>query len=281
MFDGIIVNGQTEKQLQAIVANPPHALLIFGAAHLGKHLLARAVAAALLGTTPHKLDSNSGFRELTAVKNTVPIETVRGIVPFFSLVVPGTATIKRVVLIPDADAMTPAAQNALLKVLEEPPADAVIIMTSSHIERLLPTIRSRCQLCRVKQPAEETTQQYLEKEHDANAVKTALLISGGTIGGAKQILDEANTETDVLQDAKAFLGMSLFKQLVAVELLSKDRETAGQFVGLLVTIAEKGMLHSRSKQWQKILQATLEADGALKKNANVKLVLTELALSLR
>lgn len=281
MFDDMVITDQTKAQLEAIVANPPHALLIFGSAHLGKHLLARELAAGLLGVAPDKLDSTAGFRELVAVKNTVPIETVRDLLPFFSLVVPGVQTIKRVVLIPDADTMTTSAQNALLKVLEEPPTDAVIILTSSHVEKLLSTIRSRCQLCRIKQPPEDMARKHLEKDYDAATVKTALLAGGGTIGGAKRILDESKEEVEALQTAKVFLGLPLFEQLTAIDSYSKDREAATKLVSLLVTIAEKGMLHSRSKQWQQILQATIAADAALKQNANIKLVLTELALSLR
>jgi DNA polymerase III delta subunit len=281
MFPDILVSDQTRRQLEGIAAKPSHAVLICGEEHLGKHLMARALAARLLSTSIEELEKSSAFRELSALKGTISIETVRAILPFFSLLVPGREVIKRVVLIPDADAMTHAAQNALLKVLEEPPADTVILLTSSHLDRLLPTIRSRCQLCRVKKSAETDTRQYLQGSYSEAKTKNALLVGGGTIGGAKLVLEAEGNDTDALHEAKSFLGQPLFEQLLAVDAYSKDREEAVRFVALLVTIAEKGLLHSRSPQWQKILQATLTADAALKKNANIKLVLTELALSLR
>lgn len=49
-----------------------------------------------------------------------------------------------VVLIPDGDFMQEVAQNALLKTLEEPPGDTVILLLAEDIENLLPTVRSRC-----------------------------------------------------------------------------------------------------------------------------------------
>lgn len=52
----------------------------------------------------------------------------------------------RVVLITEADAMPPAAANALLKILEEPPASVYFILVSSKTKSLLPTIRSRCRV---------------------------------------------------------------------------------------------------------------------------------------
>jgi DNA polymerase-3 subunit delta' len=51
----------------------------------------------------------------------------------------------RVLIIPDADSMTPQSQNALLKTLEEPPGAARIILTTAREKALLPTVLSRCQ----------------------------------------------------------------------------------------------------------------------------------------
>lgn len=51
---------------------------------------------------------------------------------------------RRVVVIDDADALVPAAQNALLKTLEEPPASSVFVLLTSRPDMLLPTVRSRC-----------------------------------------------------------------------------------------------------------------------------------------
>jgi DNA polymerase-3 subunit delta' len=51
---------------------------------------------------------------------------------------------RRVVIVRDADALVPAAQNALLKTLEEPPASSVFILATERPDMLLPTVRSRC-----------------------------------------------------------------------------------------------------------------------------------------
>ena len=64
----------------------------------------------------------------------------------------------RVVIIDEADAMAAAPQNALLKVLEEPPASSVFILVTARPDMLLPTVQSRCQRLRfqqVEQPAED------------------------------------------------------------------------------------------------------------------------------
>src|SRR5207247_1969225 len=51
---------------------------------------------------------------------------------------------RRVVLFDDADALVPAAQHALLKTLEEPPAGSIFILVTARPDALLPTVRSRC-----------------------------------------------------------------------------------------------------------------------------------------
>ena len=53
---------------------------------------------------------------------------------------------KKVFIISEADQMRPEAANALLKLLEEPPENLMLILITSHLHRILPTIRSRCQL---------------------------------------------------------------------------------------------------------------------------------------
>ena len=55
---------------------------------------------------------------------------------------------RRVVIVDDADTVSPEAQNALLKTLEEPPAASTFVLVTSRPDMLLPTVRSRCQQLR-------------------------------------------------------------------------------------------------------------------------------------
>lgn len=71
---------------------------------------------------------------------------------------------RRVILIAPAEAMNTATANALLKTLEEPPPDTVMILVSSEPERLLPTIRSRCQSLGFGEPRRELALEWLEQQ---------------------------------------------------------------------------------------------------------------------
>ena len=80
------------------------------------------------------------------LKAQITVDEVRRLTSFFGL--SATDGGARVVIVDSADEMNPSAANALLKVLEEPPAKAILLLVSHQPARLLPTIRSRCRVLR-------------------------------------------------------------------------------------------------------------------------------------
>jgi DNA polymerase III delta prime subunit len=73
----------------------------------------------------------------------------------------------KVILIENAERMNTAAANALLKTLEEPPGQMLMLLTTQHPHILLPTIRSRCQMIRCDSPtAPSNSQEYLSELKD-------------------------------------------------------------------------------------------------------------------
>lgn len=81
------------------------------------------------------------------LKTVITVDEVRRLKNFFSL--SATDGGRRVVIVDSADEMNPNAANALLKLLEEPPANATLLLISHQPSRLLPTIRSRCRMLRL------------------------------------------------------------------------------------------------------------------------------------
>ncbi len=124
--------------------NTPHAVFLVGPAGSGKKEYARRAAALyLLGREDGKtLDECPFFQELPDYR----IDTVRTCCAELNRQV--FARGRRCLVIPDAHKLTPQTQNTLLKTLEEPPEDALLILTGNE-QAVLPTIRSRCMLVRV------------------------------------------------------------------------------------------------------------------------------------
>lgn len=109
---------------------------------------------------------------------------------------------RKVVIVGDAERLvvqeaSPEAANALLKVLEEPPADTTVILTAAEPQALLPTVRSRVVPLRVGAVGDEVVRTFLERELEpppkGNALERRVTLAEGLIGRALA-RDEAGTE---------------------------------------------------------------------------------------
>ncbi len=117
-------------------------------------------------------------------KNIIRIDAIRKILSFLKY--PPIETNFRIVIIDDAHLMNRSAQNALLKTLEEPPPNRIIILVSSQPTSLLQTVRSRIRRVNFG-PLSETDLRTLLAEHRAlseNELQTALAMAAGSIGRA-------------------------------------------------------------------------------------------------
>ena len=108
---------------------------------------------------------------------------------------------RRAVIIDDADALVPAAQNALLKTLEEPPPSSVFMLVTARPDVLLPTVRSRCPQLRFRPlPASDIARVLVARgysEHEARAVAAT---ADGSIGRALEAsADELVEARDLAQ----------------------------------------------------------------------------------
>ncbi len=95
----------------------------------------------------------------------------------------------RVVIISDAKAMNPAASNALLKVLEEPPANTLMILVAAHAADLLPTIVSRCQNIRFNPISKSSIVRILVRKHGLDEGNAAVIatMAGGSLSKAQRL----------------------------------------------------------------------------------------------
>ncbi len=118
----------------------------------------------------------------------------------------------RVVIIDSVDDMNAASANAVLKILEEPPAKALMLLVSHNPNRLLPTIRSRCAKLNM-QPLDENNVASLLRRYrpdtEEKAVKELAHLSSGSIGKALTFLDKGAMDIyarmlDILKSGKNF-----------------------------------------------------------------------------
>ncbi len=129
-------------------------------------------------------------------KSVVDVETVRKIAPFLRM--SSAEGGWRVVIVDEADMMNKNAQNAILKILEEPPPKALLILICNRLGAMLPTIRSRCRTFHFSPLAPDTMQTLLKRAApDATAGELKLLaeLSDGSMGRALSLHEEKGANT--------------------------------------------------------------------------------------
>lgn len=119
----------------------------------------------------------------------------------------------KIYIIDEAEKMNPAAQNAILKTIEEPPQYAVLLLLTSNRGAFLPTILSRCILLNVKPVSDEAVRKYLEETCGATG-EIAEFCTGFAMGNIGKARDASMSENFArMRDA----GMNLLRYLHELE----------------------------------------------------------------
>lgn len=162
----------------------PHALLFSGMAGLGKAYLAESLAAYL---NPHPLDTTWVRPEEASIS--IKVDQIRAL----QQVINQTSLYggKKIAIIQLAEQMNVAASNALLKILEEPPGDSLVLLLTENLSLLLPTIVSRCQRWVFSAPCPEIAKAWLCAQGQTLArIETAMTLSLGAPLKALSLLHE-------------------------------------------------------------------------------------------
>lgn len=285
-------NPRTTKLVAKFIARPSHALLITGPVGSGKYTLAQTVARQLLAASEDQdLQLHPAIKQpLPLDAPSIPIEFIRELRDFTKLKSAGTKTIGRVILVPNAERMQIAAANALLKLLEEPPADTVIILTAPSEKVLLPTIVSRTQQLRTMAPElSEVMQHFGAEGFEAAAIQRLYMLSNGRIGLLAALLheDESHPLAKSVLLAKEILQASQYDRLTKVDELAKDKTSLAVLLDALEQILRAAMSQAATatklpalQKLHSSLKEVLYAKELLRNNAMSKLVLDNLFLSI-
>lgn len=135
-------------------------------------------------------DENKGV-----YKGGVEVAEVRKVAPFLRKTAAEGGW--RVVIVNDADTMNRNAQNAILKILEEPPQNTLLILVAHRAGALIPTIRSRARVLNFQPQSLETMQTLLQKQGHVLAeseLQALYTLSEGSIGRALSFIDEGGLD---------------------------------------------------------------------------------------
>ena len=250
----------------------------------------------IIRVTHEKPNSISVDDIRTQVNNTVDIKPYQG--PY------------KVYIIPQADMMTPQAQNAILKTIEEPPSYAVFLLLTENAETLLPTINSRCVMLKLSNIKDTLIKKYLMENLEIPDYKADMCtaFAQGNMGRAIMLANSDHfneIREEAVQLLKHISEMELNEIVAAVKNISVYKLEITDYLDIIMIWYRDVLLYKATKEIDKvvfkdqlqsikeqarkssyegielILESLEKAKARLKANVNFDLVMELLFLTIK
>ena len=250
----------------------------------------------IIRVTHEKPNSISVDDIRTQVNNTVDIKPYQG--PY------------KVYVIPQADMMTPQAQNAILKTIEEPPSYAVFLLLTENAETLLPTINSRCVMLKLRNIKDTLIKKYLMENLEIPDYKADMCtaFAQGNMGRAIMLANSDHfneIREEAVQLLKHISEMELNEIVAAVKNISVYKLEITDYLDIIMIWYRDVLLYKATKEIDKvvfkdqlqsikeqarkssyegielILESLEKAKARLKANVNFDLVMELLFLTIK
>lgn len=262
-FDGFIGNERLIQRLKHDIetGSLSHAYIIEGTEGCGKRTLAGLICRTIACESPDspcmeciscdKITRSQAPDVITVVPESdriyLGVDVIRRLIEeayFAPVELP-----KKIYIIPNAELMNIQAQNALLKILEEPPPHIMFLLLTENADSLLPTIRSRAPTLRLEPLPDKLVESHLNSARiaptDEETFKAVLKLAHGSIGKAVSLLSGGNSAKtlELYKKAKKYMELLSKKKSAAEELAfyeyasklvsQKNREDAEAVYSLL------------------------------------------------
>lgn len=329
-FQDIIGQEQIKDHLMNAVKTGKisHAYMINGDRGSGKEYIARVFAMALQcekhAQNPDQADpcnechsckqalsdNQPDIIRVTHEKpNTISVEDIRTQINQDIIIKPYNSPYK-IYILNEGEKMTPQAQNALLKTLEEPPAYAVILILTTNLEAMLPTILSRCVVLNMKPAPDAAIKEYLMTELCVPDYKADICIAfaRGNVGKAKALATSEefdNIKADAVALLKYITEMDVSEIVTAIKRISEYKFNIDDYLDIIAVWYRDALLfkatndanhlifkdelqyirkvadRSTYEGIETIIQAIEKAKARLRANVNFDLTMEMLLLTIK
>ncbi|HEY8892967.1 MAG TPA: DNA polymerase III subunit delta' [Clostridium sp.] len=194
-FESLIGHNDIKNQISNSIKldKLSHAHLLVGEDGIGKSILAKNIGLLILGKNEDKQYVDLLEWKIDKNKSTIGVNSIRTLVeeinkkPFEGD--------KKVIIIYNAHKMTVQAQNAFLKTIEDPPKNVTILLLCENLEVILDTIKSRCQIHKLKSLNVDEMEKFLKVNYydlSLEEIKVIIAFSDGIPGKAEKFIQDEN-----------------------------------------------------------------------------------------
>jgi DNA polymerase III delta prime subunit len=272
-----LLNLVTDTKLSRIMGNLPQSLLLTGPVGVGTSVVATYIGATVGDVTftvlPEKDD------KIDIDKGVISVDSIRRLY----IQTRSIQTGKLVIIIDYAERMGHQAQNAFLKLLEEPGSGVHFILVTHTPSKLLPTVVSRTQQLEIQPVTPAQSLELLETLFITNEQKKAqlLFMADGLPAELTRLAtddDYFETSASIVRDARDLLQADVYQKILIAQRYKDDREKALRLVTTTSNLLRKSI--SKKPQSSSIAQidSLLYAYKQINANGNIRLCLARLVV---
>lgn len=273
MFDNIIGHDDKKTYFQNIIKKQDisHSYIFYGDEGIGKLTFAKELAKNILKTDNLEVCPDYKYIEKLEDKKDIVIDQIRKQIIDDVYIAPLTSN-NKLYIINDAECLNTAAQNSLLKTLEEPPKYIVIILVCSNINKILPTIKSRTNKISFTGIDSKEINKYVNENFNINLHSNVLEYINGSIGNAINIIK--NELLDKFDKVEKLVEYIIKKDIVNSLKLSEDIDFSNTNI---IEYLEYAMYIQKKYSVVKIIE---KAILRIKNNGNYDIVIDNMILKI-
>ena len=274
-YSELVLNPTAKTMLDAYISSPSHGLLLEGPVGVGLATIAQALGRELV---EHATDIE---HIVPNDKGGITIDMVRSLY----VATRDTRTSRQVVIVDDIDTMSLEAQNAFLKLLEEPTERVHFIVTTHAPHALLQTIRSRATTVTLRPVSSAASHTLIQASagDDVGQHKQVLFIANGLPAEITRLLASPEYFTQraaYVTDARDFLQGTVHERLVMIHRYT-DRVHGQQFVKMLAQLVQFMITSTHTDRLIQVVPVLEAVAARLEANGHVRTQLMYLALHLK
>lgn len=272
-----VIHPTTLHRIDAYLSDMPHALLITGPAGVGASTIAMEIAAKIsknpIKILPEKDD------QVDLEKGTITVALIRRLYEQTKT----KLSHKQVYVIDYAERMASQAQNAFLKLLEEPNKDIIFILVTHEPQKLLPTIHSRVQTLEIQPITSEQSQEFLDTLAISDPTRRAQLLymANGLPAELRKLADQEEYFAEgaqLVRDARDLLQADPYQKLLVAHKYKDNRAQALRLVDIAIRILRGHVVTDQKTGTTKRLENLLTTYEAIAANGNIRLHLAAFVL---